>query len=544
MPFNPPAVSLKSRACLALCIASLLACQKKNDPVPPANAGGPALERPPSIPTADSGEGADLSGTDSANGSVSTEPATGPEKAEFASRPVIKAYPGRAWQYRPVLSRPGPFTLRIVQAADSAMRTDRGAVTWTPSKEGAYPIDLEAVIHGSRGEASLIRLRQKFTLTVGKVLALALKPLPAQVNKGDTVLFDLGGSSFPAWAAPSLTVRFDYQGDGTWDTDALPLASNLHHRHAFDGVGRFAPKVEARYGDSETRTAEGKVAVVSAVIAVLRISPDTVEPGGMVSIDASESKADGGLAFSLDLDGDGKPEWRDSSSMKAVLKAPASGVYQASLTARNPMGQTGKATAVLRVNSRPRLDIKVKNPKENMTAAVEFKARAKDADDSLAKVRCNFTGESNAWETRSIPADSVAGPGEWWLRMKHVYGKPGKYTAAVCVASMDGREACQQAKIEIFNAPPVCQPGPDLKATLGKPLVIEGTGVDPDGRIVKWEWDLDGDGKFDLVSAENGRFQYTFSKEGVFPMQLRVTTADGVSAMGTRKVEVRKKWKG
>jgi hypothetical protein len=78
---------------------------------------------------------------------------------------------------------------------------------------------------------------------------------------------------------------------------------------------------------------------------------------------------------------------------------------------------------------------------------------------------------------------------------------------------------------------------------VGKPLQIDGAGTDPDGKIVKWEWDLNGDGKYDLASAENGRFQYTFSKVGTFNMVLRVTTADGMTAQGSRKVEVRKKWK-
>jgi hypothetical protein len=302
--------------------------------------------------------------------------------------------------------------------------------------------------------------------------------------------------------------------------------------------------VEAHYKDLETRLAEGRFSVISAVLAALRIGPDTVEPGGAVNIDASGSKADGKMVYTLDLNGDGKPDWIDSASGKAVLKAPASGVYLATLIARNPMGQEGKATATLRVNALARLDFKIRNPKENMAAPVEIKVRAKDLDDSLVKVRINYTGAADGWETRTLPPDSVAGPREWWLRFKHPYGKVGKYVPEICVTSADGRVVCRKGAVEIFNAPPVCQPGADLHATLGKPMEIEGSGIDPDGQIVKWEWDLDGDGKYDLISAANGKFQYTFSKEGVFPLKLRVTTADSVSATGIRKVEVRKKWKG
>jgi hypothetical protein len=320
------------------------------------------------------------------------------------------------------------------------------------------------------------------------------------------------------------------------------LAAHAIHRHAYLEVGRFAPKVEARYQDLETREAQGAITVVSSVMPVLKISPDTVEPGGEFRVDASESKADGRLAFSLDVDGDGKPEWVDSAGGKAALKAPGSGVWHAKLTARNPMGQEGEAEAVLRVNARPKLEWRVRNPKDNMAAMVDFKARIKDADDSIRSFRVNFTGDPKDWVTRAAP-DSQAAGREWWLRLKHAYGKAGKYTASACATAADAREVCREAKIEIFNAPPVCQPGADLHATLGKPLEIDGTGVDPDGKIVKWEWDLDGDGKYDLVSSQNGKFQYTFSKEGSFQLVLRVTTADGMTAQGGRKVEVRKKWK-
>jgi hypothetical protein len=538
MPVFHPAASFTSRAILAFCIACLGACQKKNEPQPRQESQAAPIEpragvpveaiEPPAEPDPDTVASAEA-------------PADSGQAPHFSSRPPLKAYPGKAWQYRPILS--GSAQLLLVQSADSSMKSEKGMITWTPSREGRFPVVIEAVMRNAGGKDGA-RIRQSFTLAVEKVLSLALKPLPLQAGKGDTLSFDLRGSTYPAWAADRITVRFDYQGDGRWDTEALPMAANVLHRHAYETVGRFAPKVEARYLDLETRYADAAITVISPVMPSLKISPDTVEPGGSVSVDASASKADGALSYSLDLNGDGKPDWRDSLSAKATLKAPASGLYTAVLTARNPMGQEGRAEAVLRVNARPRLDLRVKNPKANMTAQVEFKARAKDVDDSLVKVRFNFTGDSSGWETRTAAPDSQVGPGEWWLRFKHAYGKPGIHSAGFCVTSADGREACQKARVEIFNAPPVCAPGPDLKATVGKPLKIDGSGVDPDGSIVKWEWDLDGDGKSDLVSAAEGGFQYTFSKEGVFALVLKVTSADGVTATGSRKVEVRKKWKG
>jgi hypothetical protein len=168
------------------------------------------------------------------------------------------------------------------------------------------------------------------------------------------------------------------------------------------------------------------------------------------------------------------------------------------------MGAVGQVTSTVIVNARPKLEIKIKNPKANMATLVEFRVHGWDLEDTLKQVRINYTGEPQGWIIRSSPPDSVISPRDWLLRFKQEYGKVGKYRPAVCLASMDNREVCGTASVEIYNAPPVCEAGDDLRATVGIPLTIDGTGKDPDGKIVKWEWDLNSDGKFDLVSSDNG----------------------------------------
>lgn len=464
---------------------------------------------------------------------VDTVPAGAPPPAKlaFASHPP-RARLGKPYIYKPSLDFPGAATFRLAKAGDSGMRWEKGRLLWTPGRPGSYPVLLEA-------EAGGLKARQGFTLEVPPVLELSLKPLPVQAAKGDTVRFDLRASRWPGWAAREIALRFDWEGDGRWDHEE-PAAAGLVFGHAYDAPGRYGPKVEARYGEYEIRQAVGGIEIVGSVTAALKISPDTVEPGGTYSVDASASKAEGRLAFFLDLDGDGKYEWIDSASGKAALRAPASGLYRAVLTARDPQGQEGKAAAELRVNARPRIEFRVRNPKDNMAAGVDFKVRASDADDSILAVR--FALDGKEWEERKAP-DTASSAREWHIRLRRSYGRVGTFAPRACVFSADGRAACADLRVDIFNAPPVCRPGADLKATVGAPVAIDGDGTDPDGKIVKWEWDLDGDGRYDLVSSENGKFQYTFGREGVFDLVLRVTTADGMTATGRRKVEVRKKWK-
>jgi PKD repeat protein len=546
MQLNHRTVSLKLIFWMILPCAWFMACHKKNDaPIPVEKSSKPGevaalLPEPVDDSTVLAQSDSTLPVPDSA---LLRVPVPVPVRAlAFSSNPFTKAWVGRLYTYRPTLSLTGRFKLALLNGPDS-MRINGDHVEWKPRQAGRYSVVLTATLETPIGREKARQIKQEFSIAVENVLLLAMKPLPLQIKKGDTVPFDLSASTYPGWAANDIKVRFDFEGDGKWDTVLVPGEKMQRVQKAYDIAGKYAPKVTAQYLDLESQTLGGSISVVSAVNAVFKISPDTVEPGGSVLVDASGSKGDGRLVYSLDLNADGTVDWTDSSSGKAKLTAPKSGVYQTILSVRNPMGQEGKATATLYVNAKPKLEVKVRNPKENMRAEVEFRAHAMDEEDSLLGTRINFTGDSAGWISRSNPPDSVIHSRSWLLRYRHSYGKVGKYTATVCIASRDGRETCRQIPIEIFNAPPICKPGPDLHATLGVPISIEGSGTDPDGKIVKWEWDLNGDGKFDLASEASGRFQYTFAKLGTFPMVLRVTSEDGKQATASRKVEVRKKWK-
>lgn len=505
----------------------LWGCSKKNEPAPP----------PPKAPVPE----APIPAPETTAAPAPAAPTAAP--LAFISKPVIKAWVRHPYLYRTQLNLP-QGRLRLAKGPDS-MRVQGGVVTWSPAAQGSYPVVLEAAAVNAAAAAApgpggdSLRARQSFSVIVGAILSPALKPLPAQVNKGDSVSFDLRATTYPEWAGPAIRVSFDFDGDGRWEETDLPFASASLHKHAYDHIGKFAPKVGLSV-NGETYTLPGAVNVVSDVEASLKVSPDTAEPGAKITVDASASKSDGPLVFRLDFSG--KPQALDSTASKWTLPAPPSGRYEAHLVAVNAMGREGKASASFSVNAAPHLELKVKNPKDHMAAAIEIRARGRDEDDSIQSLRINFTGEAGAWETKTKP-DSAHDGHEWFVRFEHVYGKTGRFEPEVCLMAGDGRSICKKTPIEIFNAPPQCPPGADVHATLGKPVEIVGEGVDPDGKIVKWEWDLDGDGKYEVASKTDGKLHYTFGREGKFSLGLRVTTADGMTATAKRIVEVRKKWK-
>lgn len=71
------------------------------------------------------------------------------------------------------------------------------------------------------------------------------------------------------------------------------------------------------------------------------------------------------------------------------------------------------------------------------------------------------------------------------------------------------------------------------------PLDVEfdaSASYDPDGSIVGYEWDLDGDGKFD--DGDEVLVSYEYENEGSFEVSLRVTDNNGETNVSTQTIEV------
>jgi len=70
----------------------------------------------------------------------------------------------------------------------------------------------------------------------------------------------------------------------------------------------------------------------------------------------------------------------------------------------------------------------------------------------------------------------------------------------------------------------------------GSPLHFDGGGsYDPDGEVVRHEWDWEGGGIYD---DEGAQVAHTYDSPGLYPVQLRVTDNDGIAATLAKPVEI------
>ena len=79
------------------------------------------------------------------------------------------------------------------------------------------------------------------------------------------------------------------------------------------------------------------------------------------------------------------------------------------------------------------------------------------------------------------------------------------------------------------NKEPIADAGPDQTVYVGDIVYLNGTGSDPDGTIILFEWDFDGDGTYDWSSPTSGHATHTYNIAGAYVAMLRVTDNDGAT---------------
>jgi PKD repeat protein len=113
---------------------------------------------------------------------------------------------------------------------------------------------------------------------------------------------------------------------------------------------------------------------------------------------------------------------------------------------------------------------------------------------------------------------------------QHVYSAAGDYTATVRVTDSADQQATKSVTVSVGpgNSPPTAalilppaQPAPYTAHLDGS------SSSDSDGTVVKFEWDMDGDGIFETDTGATSSLDFNVPAPGLYPVALRVTDDDG-----------------
>lgn len=91
--------------------------------------------------------------------------------------------------------------------------------------------------------------------------------------------------------------------------------------------------------------------------------------------------------------------------------------------------------------------------------------------------------------------------------------------------------------IVTYKQPPVANAGGPYTGYEGSPIIFNGTSsYDPDGTVVSYRWDLDGDGEYDDAAGASPEYVWNDDYSGI--IGLKVTDMDGFTDMSTTTVTV------
>jgi hypothetical protein len=134
--------------------------------------------------------------------------------------------------------------------------------------------------------------------------------------------------------------------------------------------------------------------------------------------------------------------------------------------------------------------------------------------------------------TWDLDADSVCDDASG-SPITQVFPSAGSYRIKICLS--DGSDASRI--VPVSNRTPFASYSFVPATPVVRELVtFTSTAVDPDGPIVAYEWDLDGDGVFD--DGNQATAQSFWRRPGTYAVGLRVTDRDGASAVAAAPVVV------
>jgi hypothetical protein len=119
--------------------------------------------------------------------------------------------------------------------------------------------------------------------------------------------------------------------------------------------------------------------------------------------------------------------------------------------------------------------------------------------------------------------------------VNHIWTASGTYTVVLQVDDGDGGRGQDTAQVIVVNGPPSAVAGGPYSGSEGVPIVLTGSGSDPDNDPLIYTWDLDYDGVFETPGQV---VAYTWPDDGNYTVALRVDDGRGGVATDTAIVQV------
>lgn len=359
--------------------------------------------------------------------------------------------------------------------------------------------------------------------------------------------------SFARINQPIIFDASSSQDDGTislymWDfgDNTQVQGSTTTTQHTYTSTGVFVPKlklIDNEFGISDEFTLTQTFEVLppnQAPTASLQVTNSgtlldnaPVNLSGAASSDPDQSSGGiqvGSIAkYEFDMDGNGSFE-TDNATNPAISQTFAIGTHTVALRVTDNEGLTATATVQFTVadsNVAPTAALQVITQNPVDTAAVQISASASsDSDGTIAKYEFDMDGngsyELDNGTNTEVSQTFTAGQHTVGLRVTDDKGKTGTTTVQFTVT---GTNQAPNAVLQVVTQNPVDNAAVQLTGA---------SSSDSDGTIAKYEFDMDGNGSYEVDNGSTATISQTFAA-GQHTVGLRVT--DNQGALGTTTVQ-------
>jgi YD repeat-containing protein len=169
------------------------------------------------------------------------------------------------------------------------------------------------------------------------------------------------------------------------------------------------------------------------------------------------------------------------------------------------------------------------NPAQTAEAVNFDGSGSSDPDGTIAKYAWDLDG-NGTYETET-GTEPIA---------TKTYATAGSYDVRLQVTDSSGNRSSTLRTVTVTNRAPTSSfSATPSSVSKGQLVSFDGSGsTDPDGTVVKYEWDLDGNGTFETSTGTTPTASRSYSSAGKFEPKLRVTDDKGATAVSTKAVTV------
>lgn len=346
---------------------------------------------------------------------------------------------------------------------------------------------------------------------------------------------------------PLVTITYDDPGSGVDLTTYKTKLDGIEYASLFTVTPTQATYVWPVSGGQHTIEAsikdkKGNLAQATSTFTVSAFNalPEATPTSGPVPLTVMfTTKAeytDGAIIrYRWDFQGDGIYDTSDPGARNYTRTYTTKGTFNATLEVLNDKNQTTTAVIPITVTSRPPVPSASINPSNGaVPLLVNMLGSATDADGTIVRYEWDFEGDGTYDYTSTTTGNT-----------SHTFADEGTFNAVFRVTDNDGLTATAVATATAVRVGPPGSPTatitvPNAPRTVTAPtsVAFNGTGSDPGGSIVRYEWDFNGDGVYEYSSTTTASTSFLYTSPGIFTAALRVTDDSGLTGIDTVDITV------